>query len=81
MWGGFRVRPLVELQRPVDTEQGSGTAAFTVARVEAGEMPEGRIQVLTHHTEKFVWQPRWLSHPNGALGLASVTIVVAETAA
>jgi len=77
---GFRMRPLVELQRPVDTEQGSGAAAFTVARVEAGEMPEGRIQVLTHHTEKFVWQPRWLSHPNGALALASVTIVVADVA-
>jgi hypothetical protein len=77
---GFRVRPLVEFQRPVDTGEGSGTAAFTVARVEPGEMPEGRIQVLTHRTESMVWQPRWLSHPNGALGLVSVTIVVADIA-
>jgi hypothetical protein len=77
---GFRVRPLVELRRPIDTEQGSGNAAFTVARVEAGEMPEGRIQALTHHTENMVWQPRWLSHPNGALGLASVMIVVTDLA-
>jgi hypothetical protein len=75
---GFRVRPLVEFQRPVDTGAGTGTAAFTVARVEPGEMPEGRIQALTHHTESMVWQPRWLSHPNGALGLTSVTIVVAD---
>jgi hypothetical protein len=77
---GFRLRPLVEFQRPVETGEGSGTAAFTVARVEAGEMPEGRIQVLTHHTENMVWQPRWLSHPNGALGLTSVTIVVTDVA-
>jgi hypothetical protein len=77
---GFRVRPLVEFQRPVDAGEGNGTAAFTVARVEAGEMPEGRIQVLTHHTEHMVWQPRWLSHPNGALGLASVMIVVSDLA-
>jgi hypothetical protein len=77
---GFRMRPLVELQRPVDAEYGSGTAAFTVARVQPGEMPEGRIQALTHHTESVVWQPRWLVHPNGALGLASVTIVVANLA-
>jgi hypothetical protein len=25
-----------------------------------------------------VWQPRWLSHPNGAFGLASVTIAVSD---
>jgi Glyoxalase-like domain len=75
---GFRVRPLVEFQRPVETGEGSGTAAFTVARVQAGEMPEGRIQVLTHHTENMVWQPRWLSHPNGALALTSITIVVGD---
>jgi hypothetical protein len=75
---GFRMRPLVDLQRPVETEEGPGKAAFTVARVEAGEMPEGRIQMLTHRTENTVWQPRWLTHPNGALGLASVTIAVAD---
>ncbi len=74
----FRVRPLVEMQRPVDTESGQGTAAFTVARVEASEMPEGRIQMLTHRTENTVWQPRWLTHPNGALGLTGMTIVVAD---
>jgi hypothetical protein len=75
---GFRTRPLVDMQRPVDTEGKPGTAAFTVARLEPGEMPEGRIQLLTHHTEHMVWQPRWLSHPNGALGLASVTIAVGD---
>jgi hypothetical protein len=75
---GFRVRPLVAMQRPVDTEAASGTAAFTIARVEPGEMPEGRIQALTHHTEPMVWQPRWLSHPNGALALTGVVIAVAD---
>ena len=35
-------------------------------------MAEGRIQMLTHHTEDAVWQPRWLAHPNGARGLASL---------
>jgi hypothetical protein len=75
---GFRVRPLVKMQRPVDTGGAPGTAAFTLARVEPGEMPEGRIQILTHHTEQMVWQPRWLEHPNGALGLVSVAIAVAD---
>jgi len=41
-------------------------------------MPEGRIQMLTHRTEQAVWQSRWLRHPNGALGLASVVFAVAD---
>jgi hypothetical protein len=75
---GFPLRPLVEMQRAVDTEIGPDTAAFTVARVERGAMAEGRIQILTHRTEHAVWQKRWLTHPNGALGLTSVVFVVAD---
>jgi len=75
---GFRVRDLVNMSRPVDTEAGKGTAAFTIARVEPGVMPEGRIQMLTHHTEQTVWQKRWLSHPNSALGLIDAVIAVAD---
>ena len=41
-------------------------------------MPEGRIQMLVHHTEDMVWQPRWLDHPNGAVGLTGLTIAVAD---
>jgi hypothetical protein len=41
-------------------------------------MAEGRIQILTHHTEAAVWQPRWLSHPNGATGLIDVVIATAN---
>lgn len=81
---GFRTSPIVELRRPVTTETGSGEAAFTVARIEAGQMAEGRIQILTHHTESAVWQPRWLNHPNGAKGLLDAVVAVsdiAETAA
>jgi hypothetical protein len=74
----FRVRDLVNMSRPVDTESGKDTASFTIARVEPGVMPEGRIQMLTHHTEPTVWQNRWLSHPNSAIGLIDVVIAVAD---
>jgi hypothetical protein len=74
----FRVRDLVNMSRPVDTETGKGTAAFTIARVESGVMPEGRIQMLTHHTEQTVWQKRWLAHPNSTIGLIDVVIAVAD---
>jgi Glyoxalase-like domain len=75
---GFRTRPLVDMQRPVDPGGEPATAAFTVTRLETGEMPEGRIQLLTHRTEHVVWQPRWLSHPNGAVGLTRVMIAVGD---
>ncbi len=75
---GFRLRPLLDMQRPVDVEGTPGTAAFTLARLEGGEMPEGRIQMLTHRTEHTVWQRRWLTHRNGALALLRVVIAVAD---
>jgi hypothetical protein len=75
---GFAVRPLVHMSRPVETEAGADRAAFTIARVEPGVMPEGRIQMLTHRTEATVWQKRWLSHPNSATGLIDLVIAVAD---
>jgi Glyoxalase-like domain len=74
----FAVRPLVHMSRPVDTAAGPDKAAFTIARVQPGVMAEGRIQMLTHHTEHTVWQPRWLTHPNSAAGLIDVMIAVAD---
>jgi hypothetical protein len=73
---GFAVRPLVNMSRPVNTASGPDKAAFTIARVAPGVMAEGRIQMLTHHTEHTVWQPRWLKHPNSAIGLIDVMIAV-----
>lgn len=75
---GFAVRDLVRMSRPVDTEDGADTAAFTIARVQPGVMPEGRIQMLAHHTEQSVWQQRWLNHPNSVIGLIDVVIAVAD---
>src|SRR5262249_53334199 len=57
---GFRMQPLVEMQRPVGTARGEDIAAFSIVRMAPGEMPEGRIQALTHRTERAVWQPRWI---------------------
>ena len=75
---GFGMQPLVAMQRPVDTGHGPDVAAFTIARLAPGQMPEGRIQMLTHRTEHTVWQPRWLDHPNGARALTGLTIAVAD---
>ena len=49
---GFRTRPIAPFQRPVDTETGKETAAFTVARVEPGEMAKAasRCSPITPRT-------------------------------
>jgi hypothetical protein len=81
---GFALQPVVDMQRPVETSDGNGVAAFSIVRPQPGEMPEGRVQALTHRTEATVWQERWLGHRNGSTGLIDVVIVepdVAEAAA
>jgi hypothetical protein len=77
---GFAMRPLVQFQRPVETASGPDKAAFTVVRLERGAMAEGRIQILAHRTENTVWQPRWLSHPNGAQGFIDMVVVSSDVA-
>ena len=71
---GFDPLPPVALQRQVGTMDGEATARFTVMRVPPDAMAEGRIQYCQHHTPNVVWQPRWISHPNRAVGLAGVLI-------
>jgi len=73
---GFDPLAPIDLQRPIGTPQGERTARFTVVRVAPGTMPEGRIQFCQHHTEEWVWQPRWLRHENRALALAGVHVCV-----
>jgi hypothetical protein len=75
---GFHVQPLVAMQRPVQTVAGEDVAAFKVVRLIPAEMPEGRIQALAHLTEATVWQPRWLTHPSGAIGLLDIVIAEAD---
>ena len=77
---GFRLQPVIDMWRPVGTADGEDIAAFSIVRLAPGEMPEGRIQALTHRTEHTVWQERWLSHRNGATGLLDVVIVEADVA-
>lgn len=73
---GFDPLPPVSLQRQIGTEAGEGTARFTVLRVPPEAMPEGRVQIVEHHTPELLWQKRWVDHPNGVAGLASSIVCV-----
>lgn len=75
---GFAPLPPVALQRKIGTESGEGTARFTVQRVPPEAMPEGRVQVVEHHTPELLWQARWLAQPNGASALLASIVCVAD---
>ena len=76
--GGQAMRPLVHFSREVETTTGSATARFTVARLPEGSMPEGRVQVMTHHDHAAMWQPRWTTHDNSAHSLRSIVVSAPE---
>lgn len=81
---GFHPEAPTPLKRPVPLlaedggEIGTGEAAFTVIKNPETDMPEGRVQVLTHHTEALVWQEPWMRHENGIVALRDVVIVPAD---
>lgn len=77
---GFETLPLVDMRRPVALPTGASEARFTIARIADGAMPEGRVQVLTHHTEAAVWREDYLDHPNGAEALTALWIAAADPA-
>lgn len=75
---GVPVQPMVRLRRHIETEAGEAELRFSVIRLEPGTMPEGRIQMLAHHTPEALWQARWLDHANGARRLLGTIVVSAD---
>jgi hypothetical protein len=78
---GIDLPGVSHLERPVDKPDGP-RARFS--RLPLPDAPEGRLQLIQHHTPELMWQERWLHHPNRAVALDSVILAVespAETAA
>lgn len=40
--------------------------------------PEGRYIVLEHQTPEYLWQPRYQSHPNGAIALEAALVCASD---
>lgn len=82
-----RLRPLglaqgvARLERPLGPEAGDATLLFDLVRLDAAALPEGRMLVIRHRTPELLWQDALLEHPNGAVSLESIAIVVDEPAA
>jgi len=64
----------VQRARQLDVGGIEGTMRFRNIFSHDEAYPEGRYIVLEHQTPGYLWQPRYLTHPNGALALESALI-------
>lgn len=74
---GVPLQPLVHLRRQVEAaDGGDAEVAFSVIRPAFGAFPEGRMQLLSHHTPDHMWQDRYVARENHLVGLTEVVICV-----
>jgi hypothetical protein len=77
---GIATSGVIPLQRDVDTEAGVRTAMFQRVQFAPEDSPEGYIQAARHLTPDYVYQPRYIRHPNGCTALSNCYLVVEDVA-
>lgn len=75
---GVPVQEPVAFSRPVILPDGSHDAKFRVVRLQQDAVSFGRLYFCQHLTPDLVWRPEWRKHPNGAVGIARVSIAVRD---
>lgn len=74
---GVATSGVIPLQRDVDTPDGVRTARMDCIHFKS-DIPEGLIQVARHRTPQYILQPRYMSHPNGAVMLTDIILCVED---
>lgn len=62
----------VQRERVLDVTGEQRTMRFRNIFSRDERCPEARLILIEHQTPDYLWQPRYLRHPNGARGLAGV---------
>ena len=75
---GFGATGVHALARALDTPEGERLAKFNLVRLPPEETPEGRVLAIEHLTPEYLWQDRYLDHPNGAVALTELVVCVAD---
>ncbi|MDQ7808176.1 VOC family protein [Amycolatopsis sp. A133] len=75
---GLSSSGVLKLQRDVELPEGTRTARFRSVHIRRDRTPEGILHTAEHLTPEYVHQPRYLEHPNGARGIAGITLVVPD---
>ena len=71
----------VQRQRQLDVDGVQQTMRFRNIFSRDAACPEGRYIVIEHQTPAYLWQPRYLTHPNGARALTAVMLCADDTEA
>jgi len=64
----------VQRARKLDVDGREQTMGFRNIFSRDAHCPEGRYILIEHQTPAYLWQTRYLSHPNGALALDGVVL-------
>lgn len=81
--GGMRQRgavvadPIV-VTRDVPVEDGTRVGRFKIGYLDEFTYPEADFILISHETPETLWQPRLLTHPNGAVALEGVSVCVRD---
>ncbi|MGG1948919.1 VOC family protein [Trinickia sp. NRRL B-1857] len=75
---GVPVAEPFDFSRPVQTARGDALARFRITQVDTAYTPGGLVFACEHLTPELVYSPDETMHPNGATGLAAVTVSVAS---
>ena len=78
---GYETSGVIPLQRDIDTPDGVRTAKFVRSQFAPKDSPEGYIQATTHLTPEYIYQPRYIRHPNGGFQLFETVLVADNLAA
>lgn len=72
---GIKTSGVIPLQRDIDTPDGMRTAKFERVQFAPDASPEGYIQAARHLTPEYIYQPRYIVHPNQTVALSEVFVV------
>lgn len=78
---GVETSDVIPLQRDIETPDGTRTAKFERVQFAPKDTPEGYIQAARHLTPQYIYQPRYIAHPNGATRLAETIIAALDVEA
>jgi hypothetical protein len=78
--GGLHPSEPRPLGRQLELPEGTVTPRFSLMSLPADETPGLDCFICTHLTPELMRRPDWLHHPNGAIGLKGIHVLVESTA-
>jgi hypothetical protein len=75
---GMTTSGVLALERDVETARGVATVRARAVRLDLGGTPEGALGIGEIEDRSVIYQPEFMTHPNGAVGLSAITLVVAD---